>query len=44
MGLNATSLDDRLQLDAYYSSNWSVLLDIYIVIKTIWVLISGQGF
>ncbi|MBG0784484.1 MAG: undecaprenyl-phosphate galactose phosphotransferase WbaP [Anaerolineaceae bacterium] len=43
MGRNATSFQERLQLDAYYISNWSVWLDIYIVIKTVWVLISGQG-
>ncbi len=43
MGRNATSFEERLQLDAYYISNWSVWLDIYIIIKTAWVLISGQG-
>jgi Undecaprenyl-phosphate galactose phosphotransferase WbaP len=43
MGRNATSFEERLQLDAYYISNWSIWLDIYIVIKTVWVLISGQG-
>lgn len=43
MGRNATTFEERLQLDAYYISNWSVWLDIYIVIKTFWVLISGQG-
>jgi len=43
MGRNATSFEERLKLDEYYISNWSIWLDIYIVIKTIWVLISGQG-
>ena len=43
MGRNATTFQERLQLDAYYISNWSIWLDIYIVIKTVWVLISGQG-
>lgn len=43
MGRNATSFEERLQLDEYYISNWSTWLDVYIVIKTIWVLISGQG-
>jgi len=43
MGRNATSFEERLQLDEYYISNWSIWLDIYIVIKTVWVLISGQG-
>lgn len=43
MGRNATSFEERLKLDEYYISNWSIWLDIYIVIKTLWVLLSGQG-
>jgi Undecaprenyl-phosphate galactose phosphotransferase WbaP len=43
MGRNATSFEERLQLDEYYISNWSIWLDIYIAIKTVWVLISGKG-
>ena len=43
MGRNATSFNERLKLDEYYISNWSIWLDIYIVIKTVWVLLSGKG-
>jgi Undecaprenyl-phosphate galactose phosphotransferase WbaP len=43
MGRNATSFKERLQLDEYYISNWSIWLDVYILIKTVWVLISGNG-
>jgi len=43
MGRNATSFEERMQLDEYYISNWSIWLDIYIIIKTVWVLISGKG-
>jgi Undecaprenyl-phosphate galactose phosphotransferase WbaP len=43
MGRNATSFKERLRLDEYYISNWSIWLDIYIIIKTVWVLITGQG-
>ena len=43
MGRNATSFKERLLLDEYYISNWSIWLDIYIIIKTVWVLISGKG-
>ena len=43
MGRNATSFKERLQLDEYYISNWSIWLDIYIVIKTVWVLIRAEG-
>ena len=43
MGRNATSFKERLQLDEYYISNWSIWLDIYIMIKTVWVLLRGEG-
>ncbi|MFW5713674.1 MAG: undecaprenyl-phosphate galactose phosphotransferase WbaP [Brevefilum sp.] len=43
MGRNATSFRERLQLDEYYISNWSIWLDIYVIIKTVWVLVKGQG-
>lgn len=43
MGRNATSFKERLQLDEYYISNWSIWLDIYIMIKTLWVLIRAEG-
>ncbi len=43
MGRNATSFKERLQLDEYYISNWSIWLDIYIMIKTVWVLIRAEG-
>jgi Undecaprenyl-phosphate galactose phosphotransferase WbaP len=43
MGRNATSFKERLQLDEYYISNWSIWLDIYIMIKTVWVLVRGEG-
>jgi Undecaprenyl-phosphate galactose phosphotransferase WbaP len=43
MGRNATTFTERLRLDEYYISNWSIWLDIYIVIKTVWVLLTGQG-
>jgi Undecaprenyl-phosphate galactose phosphotransferase WbaP len=43
MGRNETSFKERLQLDEYYISNWSIWLDIYVIIKTVWVLIRGEG-
>ncbi|MFN2234320.1 MAG: undecaprenyl-phosphate galactose phosphotransferase WbaP [Anaerolineales bacterium] len=43
MGRNATSFQERMQLDEYYISNSSICLDIYINIKTIWVLAKGRG-
>jgi lipopolysaccharide/colanic/teichoic acid biosynthesis glycosyltransferase len=43
MGRNETSFKERLQLDEYYISNWSIWLDMYVIIKTVWVLIRGEG-
>ncbi|MBW6466268.1 MAG: undecaprenyl-phosphate galactose phosphotransferase WbaP [Brevefilum sp.] len=43
MGRNETSFKERLQLDEYYISNWSIWLDLYVIIKTAWVLIRGEG-
>jgi Undecaprenyl-phosphate galactose phosphotransferase WbaP len=43
MGRHSTSFKQRLQLDEYYLSNWSLWLDIYILLKTVWVLVSGHG-
>lgn len=42
-GRNNTSYEERVNLDAYYVRNWSVWLDIYILIRTCWVVISGDG-
>lgn len=42
-GRNDISYDERVNLDAYYVRNWSVWLDIYILLKTVWVVIVGEG-
>jgi Undecaprenyl-phosphate galactose phosphotransferase WbaP len=42
-GRNDLPYDERVNLDAYYVRNWSVWLDIYILIRTIWVVVSGEG-
>ena len=34
---------DRLHYDEYYVRNWSILLDLYILLRTIWVVIRGEG-
>jgi len=43
MGRNSTLFKERLQLDEYYISNWSIWLDVYIIIKTVWVIFKGEG-
>jgi Undecaprenyl-phosphate galactose phosphotransferase WbaP len=42
-GRNDTTYEERVNLDAYYVRNWSVWLDIYIMARTVWVVIVGDG-
>jgi Undecaprenyl-phosphate galactose phosphotransferase WbaP len=42
-GRNNITYQERVNLDAYYVRNWSVWLDIYILIRTIWVVVTGEG-
>jgi Undecaprenyl-phosphate galactose phosphotransferase WbaP len=42
-GRSDVTYGERVNLDAYYVRNWSVWLDIYILLKTIWVVIRGDG-
>ncbi|MEO1209956.1 MAG: undecaprenyl-phosphate galactose phosphotransferase WbaP [Cyanobacteria bacterium J06638_20] len=42
-GRNNLAYEERVSLDAYYVRNWSVWLDVYILIRTIWVVLSGEG-
>ena len=42
-GRNNISYQERVNLDAYYVRNWSVWLDIYILTRTIWVVVTGEG-
>lgn len=43
MGRHETPFQRRLKLDQYYISNWSLWLDLYIFLKTFWVILRGQG-
>lgn len=42
-GRNNITYEERVNLDAYYVRNWSVWLDLYILLRTIWVVISAEG-
>jgi Undecaprenyl-phosphate galactose phosphotransferase WbaP len=42
-GRNNITYQERVNLDAYYVRNWSVWLDIYILIRTLWVVVTGEG-
>lgn len=42
-GRNDTTYDERVALDSYYVRNWSVWLDLYILARTVWVVLAGKG-
>ena len=42
-GRSDTSYEDRIAFDSYYIQNWSIWLDIWILIKTVWVVLKGKG-
>jgi Undecaprenyl-phosphate galactose phosphotransferase WbaP len=42
-GRNDTSYDERVVLDEYYVRNWSIWFDIYILMKTVWVVLRRDG-
>lgn len=42
-GRNLTTYDERIDLDLYYVRNWSIWFDLYILCKTIPVVLTGHG-
>lgn len=42
-GRNNTTYNERVMYDVYYVRNWSVWLDIYILLRTVWVVLSRDG-
>ena len=42
-GRSDTGYEERITLDSYYIQNWSVWLDIWIIVKTIYIVIKGKG-
>ncbi|NET33989.1 MAG: undecaprenyl-phosphate galactose phosphotransferase WbaP [Cyanothece sp. SIO1E1] len=42
-GRNNLTYNERVRLDSYYVRNWSIWLDIYIMVRTVWVVIMGDG-
>lgn len=43
LGRHTTTFQKRLEMDEYYISNWSLWMDGYIFLKTIFVVLSGSG-
>ena len=42
-GRNDVSYDDRVRMDSWYVRNWSVWLDLVILLKTVRYVLSGRG-
>jgi Undecaprenyl-phosphate galactose phosphotransferase WbaP len=42
-GRSNTKYHDRIAYDTYYLQNWSIWLDLWIIYKTIGVIVSGKG-
>ena len=42
-GRNHLSFADRVHLDVHYVQNWSLWLDLYLLIRTVPVVLSGEG-
>lgn len=42
-GRNNTTYDERVQLDAYYVRNWSPWVDVFLLIKTIRIVLFAKG-
>lgn len=43
MGRHNTTFHERLRMDEYYISNWSLWMDCYILLKTAWAVLGGEG-
>ena len=42
-GRNNVSYERRISLDSYYVRNWSIWLDLYVLARTIKVVLKGEG-
>ena len=42
-GRSDLSYADRVWLDTHYVRNWSIWMDLVILVRTVWVVITGKG-
>ncbi len=42
-GRNKTTFEERADFDGYYVRNWSIWLDFYIILRTVWVVLRRYG-
>lgn len=42
-GRSDVDYDERISLDSYYIQNWSIWMDVWLIARTIFVILSGKG-
>jgi Undecaprenyl-phosphate galactose phosphotransferase WbaP len=42
-GRSERGYQERVELDLYYIENWSLWLDVFVLLKTMWIVCSGKG-
>jgi len=42
-GRSDTDYAKRVELDTYYIQNWSIWLDVFILVKTLWIVLTRKG-
>jgi len=42
-GRNSLSWEEKFKLDVWYVDHWSILLDLYIIVLTIWKVLKHEG-
>jgi len=43
MGRQLTTYEERIQMDMFYIDRWSIWLDLWIVAKTFWKVLTAEG-
>ncbi len=43
-GRSTVSFDERIDMDMFYIHNWSVGMDFYILINTVWIMLFSRGY
>ena len=43
-GRNRLSFEEMVKLDLFYIENWSLLFDMKIILRTVLVLVRGEGY
>jgi len=42
-GRQNTNYDERVRMDMFYIDHWSIWMDIVILLKTVWTVVTREG-